>query len=241
MTPEALIATVEATWPPARSFREGPWRLREGRGGGQRVSAATAEAPVGPDDLAAMERAQAALGQPPLVMVRPADAALDALLAQAGYRVKDPVIGYAAPAEALAQPLPPATAIPHWPPLAMTCDLWAEGGIGPGRVAVMHRVAGPKTAIIARLDDAPAGAAFLALHAGIAMLHAFEVAPRHRRRGAARRMIAAAAAWAAERGAPTLALVVTEANIAARSLYSSLGMAPVGRYHYRLKDNGTAP
>ncbi len=49
-------------------------------------------------------------------------------------------------------------------------------------------------------------------------------------------MIAAAAAWAAEQGADTVALVVTEANAPARALYSSLGMAPVGQYHYRLKD-----
>jgi GNAT superfamily N-acetyltransferase len=241
MTPAQLIATVEGTWPPARTFREGPWLLRDGQGGGQRVSAATAEAPVGPGDLAAMEAAQAALGQPALVMVRPGDAALDALLAAAGYRVKDPVIGYAAPAKALALPLKPATAIPHWPPLAMTCDLWAEGGIGPGRVAVMHRAAGPKTAIIARLGDTPAGAAFVAIHGGVAMLHAIEVSARHRRQGAARKMMAAAAAWAAEQGAATLALVVTEANAPARALYSSLGMAPVGQYHYRLKDREAAP
>ena len=241
MTPAELIATVEGTWPPARTFREGPWLLRDGQGGGQRVSAATAEGPVGPRDLAAMEAAQAALGQAALVMVRPGDEALDALLAAAGYRVKDPVIGYAAPAEAMALPLKPATAIPHWPPLAMTCDLWAEGGIGPCRVAVMYRAAGPKTAIIARLGDTPAGAAFVAIHDGVAMLHAIEVSARHRRQGAARKMMAAAAAWAVEQGAATLALVVTEANAPARALYSSLGMAPVGQYHYRLKDREAAP
>ncbi len=143
MTPAELLATVEGTWPPARTVRAGPWMLRDGQGGGQRVSAATAEGPVVPGDLAAMEEAQGMMGQPALVMVRPGEEALDAMLAAAGYRVKDPVIGYAAPAEALALPLKPATAIPHWPPLAMTCDLWAEGGIGPGRIAVMRRAAGP--------------------------------------------------------------------------------------------------
>ncbi|MCX7645726.1 MAG: GNAT family N-acetyltransferase [Rhodobacteraceae bacterium] len=236
MTPGELLAAVEGTWPPARTFREGPWRMRDGRGGGQRVSAATAEAPVGPGDLAAMEAAQAALGQPALVMVRPGEAALDALLGRAGYRVKDPVVAYAAPARTLARPLPPATAVPHWPPLAMTCDLWAEGGIGPARVAVMHRAPGPKTALIARADDAPAGAAFVAIHAGTAMIHAIEVPPRRRRRGAGRAMIAAAANWALSHGAETVALVVTEANGPARALYASLGMAAVGSYHYRLKD-----
>lgn len=238
MTPGALYATVEGTWPPARRFRMGAWTIRDGQGGGQRVSAATAEGPVGPGDIAAMEAAQADLGQPALVMVRAGEAALDAALAQAGYRVKDPVVAYAAPAAALARALPPATAIPHWPPLAMTCDLWAEGGIGPARVAVMERAAGPKAAVIARAADAPAGAAFVAIHGGVAMLHAIEVAPRHRRKGAARNMIAAAASWAADHGAHDVALVVTEANAGARALYASLGMEPVGQYHYRLKDEG---
>lgn len=236
MRPEELLAAVEGTWPPARAFRSGPWLLRDGQGGGQRVSAATAEAPIGPGDISGLERAQAALDQPALVMVRAGEDALDLLLAEAGYRMKDPVIGYAAPARSLARPLPPATAIPHWPPLAMTCDLWAEGGIGPARVAVMHRAQGPKTALIARAEDAPAGAAFVAVHAGTAMIHALEVSPRRRRRGAARAMIAAAANWALEHGAQTVALVVTEANAPARALYASLGMSPVGSYHYRLKD-----
>lgn len=235
MTPETLFATVEATWPPARRFRRGPWTIRDGAGGGKRVSAATAEGWVNAADIALMEAEMAALGQAPLVMIRPGDESLDALLETEEYRIVDPVVAYAADIGPLAVPPPPVSAFTHWPPLAMAEDIWAEGGIGPARIAVMHRAAGPKVAILARTDDTPSGAAFAAVHAGIAMLHAIEVLPRFRRKGAGRNIIAAAACWAAEQGAQTLALVVTERNAAARPLYASLGMKLVGQYHYRLK------
>jgi GNAT superfamily N-acetyltransferase len=67
------------------------------------------------------------------------------------------------------------------------------------------------------------------------MIHAVEVRPSLRRRGAGRQILAAAAQWAAEQGADRLALAVTQANSAARALYASLGMQPVGEYHYRIK------
>ncbi len=241
MTPDALFGLLEATWPPARRTAAGPWTLRDGAGGGQRVSCATAEAPVGRAGIGAMEAAMAALGQRPLVMVRAGEAALDAELAAAGYQIVDPVVAYAAPVAALAAPLAPATAIAHWPRLAKAEEIWGECGHGPGRLAVMDRAPAPKAAIIARTEDAPAGVAFVALYRGAAMLHALEVLPRFRRRGTARSLLTAAANWAQAAGAHTLALVVTEANGPARGLYASLGMQVVGQYHYRRKTEEKAP
>ena len=40
-----LYSVIEGTWPPASEARVGPWIIRDGQGGGQRVSAATATAP----------------------------------------------------------------------------------------------------------------------------------------------------------------------------------------------------
>ena len=100
----------------------------------------------------------------------------------------------------------------------------------------MERTLGPKTVILSRTDDRPSGAAFVALHARTALIHAIEVRPALRRRGAARQILSAAAYWAAQQGADRLALVVTEANTGARALYASLGMQPVGQYHYRHKE-----
>jgi GNAT superfamily N-acetyltransferase len=112
-------------------------------------------------------------------------------------------------------------------------QLWEEGGIGPARVAVMDRVQVPKTAILGRAGDRAAGAAFVAVHGNVAMLHALEVAPALRRNGCGHNILRAAALWARDQGADTLALLVTERNIAARALYASLNMRAVGQYHYR--------
>lgn len=233
MTPEALARVMEATWPPARSWRVGPFRLRDGAGGGKRVSAAT---PEGAWTEADLDAAEAAMAQP-LFMVRPQDQALDRALAARGYGVIDPVLGYACDAASLAGPKWFST-FPHWPPLQMARDLWAEGHIGPARVAVMERAHGPKAAILARREDRAAGVAFVALAEGAAMVHALEVTPALRRKGAAEAILRAAALWGREQGAAELSLVVTSANAGARALYEKLGMREVGRYHYRQKPSG---
>lgn len=233
MTPAMLARVMEATWPPARCHRLGPWLLREGRGGGKRVSAATAEGDWTAADLAVAETAMRDLGQPSLFMIRPGDERLDAALAQRGYRRLDPVVGYAAPIADLAMPVPPMSTFPHWPPLEIAVSIWAAAGIGPARLAVMHRVKGARTVILARSHDRAVGAAFVAVSEGVAMLHALEISPVHRRQGSAQNILRAAAIWAQDQGADSLSLMVTEANAAARALYEAIGMRPVGGYHYR--------
>ena len=127
------------------------------------------------------------------------------------------------------------TAFPHWPPLSIVNAIWAETGIGDARLAVMHRASGPRAAILGRNADRPAGAAFVAIGNGIAFLHALVVPESHRRQGAGTNILRGAAAWAAENHCDHIALAVSGANFAARSLYASLGMQPVGHYHYRVK------
>ncbi len=227
------MQALAATWPAAATRAEGPFLLRQGLGGGSRTESAVALAPAGADDIARAEAAMRALGQRPLFQITAADTALDAGLAARGYALHDPVVLRAAPVAALAAPRPPMTTFEVWPPLAAQAEIWAAGGIGPSRLAVMERAAGPKVALLGRVDDHPAGTAFVACDGDIAMVHAIEVAVRFRRRGLARHLMAAAAAWAARSGAVTLALAVTRANGPANALYASLGMAPVAEYHYR--------
>ncbi len=234
MTPEALTEAMEQTWPPARAFAAGPWCIRDGQGGGKRVSAATAGPEWRDEDIPAAEAAMATLGQMPLFLIRQGDDLLDQALQSRGYRVVDPVVAYAAPCAALAEPpAPPMTAFAHWPPLAICAEIWEGGGVGAARLAVMQRAAGPKCAVLGRTQDQPAGVAFVAIHGQMAMLHALEVRPEVRRQGSAHNILRAAAAWAQENGAERLALAVTVANTAARTLYASLGMQVVGHYHYR--------
>lgn len=230
MKQDALFAAMEATWPAARDWRLGPLCLRDGAGGGKRVSAASLEGPFAAADLDAAEAAMAE----PLFLIRPGEEALDSALAARGYRVVDPVLAYAMPVAGVAPP-ERMTTFPHWPPMEIARALWADAGIGAARLAVMERAAGPKCVILGRAQDRAAGVAFVACHGDIAMLHALEVVPALRRQGSAHNILRAAAAWALDHGAVTLALVVTEANAAARGLYASLGMKLVGQYHYRQK------
>lgn len=232
---KAFYDAAEATWPPASTQTLGPWTIREGRGGGKRVSAATAHAPITQGDIPAAEAAMRALGQPPLFMIRDGDAALDSLLDGAGYRLIDPVVICAAPVAAIATEHPPATStFTIWEPLAIMKELWAETGIGPERLAVMGRVTGPKTAVLGRVNDRAAGAGFVAIHQGIAVIHAVSVTQAQRRQRTAVNMMREAAYWAQDHGATTLCALVTAANAPARALYASLGMRDVGHYHYRI-------
>ena len=173
-------------------------------------------------------------------MLRAGDTALDALLAQRGYDVVDPVTIYAAPSDLLTDlPIPRVTVFTLWEPLAIMTEIWAQGGIGPARLRVMERARGPKTAILCRLDDKPAGVAFVAMHEGVAMVHAVEVLAHQRRKGAAAWMMRAASFWASDHGAHTLSVICTDANAAANSLYASLGFSVQGKYHYRQRRKET--
>ena len=243
VTPEDLLAVTEATWPPRRRFAHGAFTLRDGGGGGKRVSAATATGPATPEDIAGAAEAMRAMGQVPLFQPRPGEEALDAALAAAGYGVIDPVQGWAAPVGALADAgLHRLAAIPCSSPLAIQAEIWAGGGIGPGRLAVMARAREPKTYLLGRLGDRPSGTAFIAVHGGIAMLHALEIRAEARRQGVARNLMIGAANWAATAGATILTVLVTRANGPANALYASLGMESVEGYHYRIApDEPAAP
>lgn len=231
---QTLYGVIDGTWPAARYTETPAFTFREGQGGGQRVSATTVKRPVTEDELTEAEETMRSLGQPCLFMIRAGQEALDAQLAARGYDVVDPVNLHVTPIETLtAEPLPPVTAIPVWEPLAIMHDIWEKGGIGPGRVAVMHRAQGPKTSIIARWNDHPGGVCFIAIHDRIAMVHALELLAHQRGQGLGKWMMRRAAFWAADHGATHISAVCTRANVAANALYASLGMTLVGQYHYR--------
>jgi GNAT superfamily N-acetyltransferase len=217
----------------------GPFTVPDGAGGGQRVSAARLTNPQANDatgaEIDAAVAALADIGQPPLFMVLDHQTGLDARLAARGLVTHDDTVALSADTAAIATPPPPVTCFMTWPPLAIQTEIWAEGGIGPGRLAVMQRASEPRTSIFGRIDDRPAGSAFVAIHAGVGMLHALEILPRHRRKGLARTMIRAAADWATLEGAGRFCVLVTRRNTAAQGLYASMGFQAVGQYHYRTR------
>lgn len=235
--PARLYEVLDATWPAARCVDKGPWRLREGLGGGQRVSAATALGQIGEDDIETAEQAMAAFGQPLIFMIRDEDGGLDTMLASRGYPVVDPVNLYVARASDLTAEMRIASAIPAWPPLALQREIWEDGGIGPGRIAVMERASGPKTSILGRTSDTPGGTAFVAADKDVAMVHAIEVSKPERRKGIGERLMQASANWAVANGVEWISLIVTQANTAANAMYQKLGMEVLSGYHYRRLDN----
>lgn len=235
-TDPRYYAVVDGTWPPAYKRDLGPITLRQGQGGGSRVSAATANGPVSTDDITAAEAAMQDMGQDLLFMIRDGDDALDAQLEARGYVIKDPVNVWSCAPEVLTDvAIPRVTTFCVWEPLEIQREIWIAGGIGPARMAVMERAKGPKTALLGRYNDKPAGTGFVAIHDGVAMIHALEILPHQRRKGMGAWMVRQAAFWAVEQGARELALVCTKANAGANGLYASLGMRHVGQYHYRHK------
>ncbi|MGB0497422.1 MAG: GNAT family N-acetyltransferase [Rubricella sp.] len=222
---EALTHLIDTTWPPARKWSSDGWILRDGAGGGNRVSAATA-ARVG-----ALPRIVDGIG---LVMVRPGEETLDAALAAAGFTIKDPTLVMEADPGALAlRPVDRLRAILCERPPALMREIWREDGIGPERLAIMDRAAGPKVYLMGRVADRAAGCAFVAAADDVAVLHALMVKGTARRQRLGADLTIGAAKWAVSQGCARLLLLVTEANAGARALYARLGFEEVGRYHYR--------
>lgn len=234
---QSLYDVCEHTWPSASRFTAGGFTIRDGAGGGKRVSAATLNGALAEADFDSAEAAMSDLGQPYLFQLRQGEETLDAELEARGYSVIDPVNVYAIKAEDLATELPPRTvAIPAWEPLQIMREIWASGGIGPERVNVMMRADVPKTGFISRWNDQPAGTSYLGMFNGISMLHALEIKSEHRRNGLARWAMRRAGYWTLENGGHTVSVICTRENAAANALYQSLGMTLIGPYHYRIKD-----
>ena len=231
-----ILTALEETWPAAARQTMGPWIIRDGQEGGKRVSAATPNSDWTQADIQTAETAMHDLGQTPLFMITDKDPNLDQALATAGYDIVDPVNIYSTSVDTLTTERPPKVSMfSVWPPLAIEIDMWAEGGISDARVNVMKRVHGPKTTILARWNDHPAGVGFAAIHGNDAFVHAVEIRNHQRQQGVARWLMKQAAFWAAEQEASRLNVACTKANMAANALYRSIGMKVVGEYHYRMK------
>jgi GNAT superfamily N-acetyltransferase len=226
-----LLRALDATWAPAEMVQAEGWTVRRGLGGGNRVSAAS-----GSGEVRIAVEALANMGQAPLFQLRPGQDDLDAELETDGYRMHEPVVFYAAPVSDMVgtQSHMAAAYRCHCRPAIME-EIWAAGGIGPERLAIMDRVEAPKQLLLSRAGDRPAGTAFVAVDDEIAMIHAIEVLPQYRRKGSAILLLEVAARFASEHGAQWLTLAVTRANTGARALYEKLGMTECGAYHYRIK------
>ncbi|GLQ35549.1 N-acetyltransferase [Amylibacter marinus] len=220
---QPLFEAIDATWPAAQYLSHEGWLIRRGAGGGKRVSAATLQSDDAQIDAAIS--AQTSMGQAPLFMIRPTDNALDCALAQRGFEIVDPVVLLA---KSLGTTRPTAhSCYPQCTPEMQA--IWAAGGIDQPRIDVMQRAAGPKC--FTYLTEG--AVAFSALHQGICMTHAVEVAPDARRQGLGRRIMQDIECWAQTMGAQRLMVLSVRENRGAMALYQSLNMRQISAYHYR--------
>ncbi|WP_241434480.1 GNAT family N-acetyltransferase [Sulfitobacter noctilucae] len=228
-----LFAAAEATWPAARCWQDHGFTLRDGQGGGQRVSAATADGPVTAAQIDAAEGAMREMGQTPLFRLLGDAPDLDEALVARGYIAKDPTTVYVLPIEQLTdKDIPPVTAFSIWEPLAIMNEVWETDGVGQARRDVMARAA-CKTAVLSRWNEKPGGVAFAAVHGKICMVHAVVVLAHQRRQGVAQWMMRRAAFWGQAQGATHMAVLCVDDNESANALYRALGFAAMGGYHYR--------
>lgn len=247
----ALLAALEASWPPETAEPLGGWRRRRAPGGGSRVNSARWLRSAGPGgaDLAALRAADGAqtVIQAPCRVERESDRfeplwpSLAAEEAAGRWRRYDETLFLSAPITAATPPPPPKMVVEMRSAVAAFDALWTEGDGGPARRAIMARAAatlgaGRAKELAARLDDRFAGAGFGALAPAGAdpalWVHAVHVAPWARRRGAARFLVGAFAAWAAGAGAGALHAAVVTTNAPSRALFAGFGAEIVGGYAY---------
>ena len=228
-----VIAAVRATWRPARMDRAGPFDVPSDTAGGRRNCAARLQ-PIGASftdaDLAAVEALK------PGAIFGTLDGLEDALadaLAARGYREEGATSLMAGPlAPLLAEPPPPVSGFPHWPPCALAEDIWLSHGQDPARLAVAARAPEPRAAILLRASDRAAGALFVCIHQDMAALHMVLTLPERRRQGVGLIGMRHAARFAEANGARWIVLPVESDNAPARALYRRAGLRDVGGYRY---------
>lgn len=99
---------------------------------------------------------------------------------------------------------------------------------------VLTRVAAPAGFAVATREGAPVGVGMVACEGPWAGVFCMATAPGARRRGVARSILGALAAWAREQGAPSVYLQVVASNAPAYGLYTSAGFTRSHGYHYRV-------
>ncbi len=233
---KSLFAAVDATWAPLSIHNYNGWLIREGAGGGQRVSSATLIKDAKNATISSATRKMVSLGQNPLFMIREADQRLDLELADLGYEIVDPVAILLAPIDRLLETQPKlgqhVDVLDE--PNNNAIKIWSAGGIDQNRLNVMKRVMTRK----AILSAGDMGVAFAAIYGDIAMVHAVEVASNHRRKGVANALMYKSCQWARDQGCNWISVLTVRENKPAKSLYEALGMTEAAAYHYRFKPSG---
>jgi len=229
-----LDEVIAATWPAPESQELDGWQLRFGHGFTGKANSAWPRRdhrsiPVA-EKIAAVEAYYRSRALRPKVQLSPASepAGLDDELAGRGYERSGEVL-----IETVDSPLDREASAEvrllrepdeHW------LGVWLAVRGYPRAEAhrVLPMLGGD--AVFARIDDVAVGRA--AAHGDRVAITSMATLPEGRRRGCARSILGALAAWADERGA-AICLAVEATNKPARALYEGVGFEPQYSYWYR--------
>jgi len=223
----ALQERAARALPASRIAFEDGWWLRHTQ---SRSWWAGSVLPHGPmRDLGRVEAFYARFGAPARFQISPdvAPDGLDAALAGRGYRRFSPMSLRVASVASVLDRFPGDARLTDRPP-----DAWSavHADLGPADRDLLRRVRPPS--VYAAVDDVSVGRAVL--DDGWAGVFGMATVPAGRGRGAARRVLATLARWAADHGADRLYLQVEPDNTAAGRLYTAAGFTELYGYHYRV-------
>jgi ribosomal protein S18 acetylase RimI-like enzyme len=236
-----IEAAALSSWPALKTVHDGAWIWRFAAGHSRRANAVNfldpSDGERAAERLAVHAERSRLYGITPYVRVTPLTpleviAALDGLGA--------PASGHS---RVLAGPLP------HVLRPGGVRDMAADGDDWPAIQAALSRLAPATTEALRAMltaiavdvrgfavtaeDGTPEAAAFATVSDGIAGVYNVVTAETARRRGHARRVLEAAFAWAADRGATHASIQVQADNDPAVALYASFGLVEAFRYVYR--------
>ncbi len=164
---------------------------------------------------------------------------LDALLAERGYRRESPASLRVAPTACVLDRLParPLRVAVNDRPTRAWFDVWHavqhHGGDPRAEWEMLERVALPGGYAGAMVGDEVVAVGRVVCDTGWAGVFGMATLPAARGQGAARRVLAALARWAAAHGAGHLYLQVERDNAPALRLYERAGFSELCGYHYR--------
>lgn len=242
-------------WPAVEQDKLGDWLLRAAGGFTGRANSALAAGDPGrplPAAIEAVRRWYAARGLPAMIAVpyptgRPADIALDRLLARLGWTIR------ADAATVMTAGLSEVAGRSGTPDVHVDIDAEPDEawlgryhyrGQNLPPVALRVLTSAPWQAFASVRADGHTIAIGRVAGGDWAGLTAIEVHPAHRRQGVGRAVTTALAAHAAARDAAGLYLQVADDNQGARALYRRLGFTDHHGYHYRIapdRRRGRAP
>jgi ribosomal protein S18 acetylase RimI-like enzyme len=239
MTVHSIEAAAAVAWPPTESLTLGSWKLSAGDGFSRRRNSAVPAGPLPENlerrvaDVAAWYRVR---GLPTLYRITPlCDPAIDNLLADRGLVLEAPTLvmsRFLESTEAAEGVAESPVATSAWVETELAALDIDRSSVGPW-LATIAMVPSPASFVVSTEGGEPVGAGF-----GVVvddMLGVFEIVvrPEFRRRGHARRIMAALHRFGVGEGAERVFLQVLADDERAIALYRSLGYDVSYQYWYR--------